>query len=315
MKTKSILILAAGLFLYSLSEAQKALPIQVYGLLSKVPMPQSSEANYHSCTVETDNSNGAVSVKDAGTTVNDLETTMEKDVKDLANSSMSSSYASNSAPSIPSAEQIAQMQQQAQQMRGMTPDQARQMSQQMPHQNASQPAGNVSLMQELGKAQTAMMQINTTITELSTKVSQLGGEYKQKIDKVQQSASCPEFKVPTADIAEPKCNCVKTRLLDYRQKRVSIEDEYIQRVNGLLNTYLPKIKDQIAIIDKAEQDLKYGDAITLPAFKTQAVSVQQQAITTIAPILGIVKNVIKDSGTEYAGVVNANNSALLPPCQ
>lgn len=312
MNTKTILFVASLTILPMVIKAQKALPIQVYGLIEKIPLPQKSESNFHTCTVVNDES-GLVSVKDAGAELNNLQATMEKDVKDLANSTMSGSYAS--VPTMPSKEQIAQMQQRAQQMQGMSTDEARQMAQSMPHTNASQPTNNVGLMQELGKAQSAMLQINTAINELSIKASQLGGAYKLKIDKVQKSASCPEFKVPHADIAEPKCDCVKTRELEYYKNRITVEDEYIQNVNELLKNYIPKIKDQIVIIDKAEKDLNYGDATTIPTFKTQAVTVQQQAITALAPLLGIVEGVIKDSGSEYTNVVNINNGHLFTPCQ
>ncbi|HEY4784783.1 MAG TPA: hypothetical protein VIH57_01985 [Bacteroidales bacterium] len=320
MKTKSLFLMAIFFLVTTALQAQKALPIEVNGLLAKVPMPQNSKANFHMCTVVTDNSNGMVSVKDAGAAVNDLEATMQKDMTDLANASMSggsyNSY-STSTPSAPSAEQIAQMQQQAQQMKGMTPEQAQQMAQQMQHtqsQGASH-AANPALMQELGKAQEAMGQVHMMFNELSTKASQLGGEYQQKIDQVKQTGNCPEFKVPHADLALPHCDCVKNRALDYYQRRVVIEDEYLQKVNELLESYIPKIRAQIAIVDKAEQDLNYGDAVTIPAFKTQVVGVQQQAIAAIIPLLGISSNAIKDSGTLYTGVENTNNGHLPDPCQ
>ncbi len=97
--------------------------------------------------------------------------------------------------------------------------------------------------------------------------------------------------------------------------KVAIEDEYLQKVNKLLQTYIPKFRAQITIVDQAEQDLKYGDAISIPAFKTQVVGVQQQAIGAIIPILGIASNTIKDSGTVYTDIVNINNGHLPEPCQ
>ena len=317
MKAQSFYLITILFLGTTVLQAQKALPIEVNGLLAKVPMPHNSKANFHMCTLVTDNSNGMVSVKDAGTAVNDLEATMQKDMTDLANSSMSGSTYSTSTPSMPSAEQIAQMQQQAQQMQGMTPEQAQQMAQHMQHtqSQSSSHAANPALMQELGKAQEAMGQVHMMFNELSSKASQLEGDYQQKIDQVKQTGNCPEFKVPHADLALPHCDCVKNRALDYYQRRVAIKDEYLQKVNELLENYIPKIRAQIAIVDKAEQDLNYGDAITIPAFKTQVVGVQQQAIAAIIPLLGISSSAIKDSGTLYTGVENTNNGHLPEPCQ
>jgi len=306
MRTKIFILSACFLFSSYELIAQKALPTQVNSLVSKIPFPENCVTSYHNCTIEMDQSNGEVSIKDAGETINSIQSELEKDMKDLTNGAMSNTT-SPTLPAVPSADQIEQMKQQAMQMHNMTPEQAMKMS----SNRTIQPMDSPEKMKELGNGQNAMMQINLLINELSTKVSSLGGEYKMKLDKVQESPPCPDVKVGAGDAAVPTCACEKERNLEYYNKRVAVRNDYLKQLTMLLQSYVPKIKAQIAIIDDAESDIKYGDGISNPTFKNQAVLLQQQAFGSVPPLIGIVSNALKDSGVEYANIVNTNNGTLI----
>ena len=68
MKTILAIFSMAVLFLITPAIlAQKAIPVEINGLLAKIPAVHNSEDNFHVCTTVTDHSNNTVSVKDAGT--------------------------------------------------------------------------------------------------------------------------------------------------------------------------------------------------------------------------------------------------------
>jgi len=311
MKTKFFFAVIILLSITSASYSQKALPIQVNSLLAKIPELENCVASFKMCTIDS-NSEGLVSVKDAGPVINGIQDRLAKNMTDLGNTSMNSSYTN---ASVPSQDQINQSMQNAMQMQSMSREQLMQMAKSKQNGNVPQPI-NGNLMKEFGQAQNAASQLSILQTELATKASQLDGEYKSKIQAIPTViVNCKDFKVQGADVAVPKCDCVKALYLAYYQKRVAIEDEYLQKLNELLHNYLPKFKEQITIIDKVESDLNYGDAINIPTFKTQVVGVQQQALGSLIPLSGVVGNAIKDSGSEYTGIVNTNNNHLPVPCQ
>lgn len=311
MKIKSLLAILI-FFTTIASYAQKALPVQVNSFLYKIPIPEDCQASFKMCTLDS-NSDGLVSVKDAGVVINGIRDEVTKEMNDLASSSMSGSYNTNT--SVPSQDQINQAMKNASQMQSMSREQMMQMARNKQNHTVSPSTNNAALMKEFGQAQGAAGQLSILEGELATKASQLAGGYQQKMDAVPTvMVTCEEYKVQGADLALPKCGCVKALYLNYYQKRVAIEDEYLQKLNELLQNYLPKFKDQIAIIDKVENDLNYGDAISIPAFKSQVVGIQQQAFASLIPIMGIVSRAITDSGSEYAGLVNINKRVPVP-CQ
>lgn len=293
-------MLNAEIFIY----AQKALAIPVNALLEKVHSPASSQESFQLCTKETDPDNGLISVKDAGDEVNKLQQTVTNDMTQLGSASMNNSY-SSTATSMPSAAQM-------EEMKNMTPEQAMKMAKQHPTNTIQ--TNNISLIKEFGKAEDAGMKINLLISELNSKVLQLDGELQQEYKKVKLTGKCEEFKVQGADIALPKCDCIKTKYSTFYNQRVVAADQYIQKLNTLIQKYLPDIKNDLAVIDKAESDSQYGDALTIPAYKQRAVSLQQQALISMSSILGIVSNVIKDTAKEYADLTNINNGHLPEPC-
>jgi len=310
MKIKFILGIIFLLAAFT-SSAQNALPIHVDSLLMQIPSVKSSATSFQMCTVETNN-DGLVSVKDAGVIINKIQNEFMKYTVDLGNSTMSSSYTNTS---VPSQEQINQSVQNAMQMQSMSREQMMQMAQNKHNGNVPQPI-NANVMKEFGQAQNAVSQLSILQTELATKASQLDGQYKSKLQAIPTVVvNCKEYKVQGADLALPQCSCVKALYSDYYQKRITIEDEYLKKLDALLGDFFPKFKEQITIIDKVENDLSYGDAITMPVIKRQVVGAQQQALSSLTPLLGVVGHAIKDSGSEYTGIVNTNNGHLPVPCE
>ncbi|MDE3184735.1 MAG: hypothetical protein KGM16_15055 [Bacteroidota bacterium] len=315
MKTKLILVAIIFFGTKATIKAQRALPLPINSLFSKIPpIPNDCGTSFQLCTKDTDATNGIISVKDAGKVINDLQQITENDVQQLATSSMTSSY-SNPTASIPSQDQMSNMMQNSSQMQNMSPQEAMKMAQQMQNQNRSPTAINTDLMQEIGKGQDAAAKLNVVLNELNTKGSQLTGTYQQKMDNIKMTGSCEEFKVEGADLMLPKCGCVKSINMDFHQKRVAVSNEYLQNLEALLQRYLPKIKGEIAIVDKVEQDLNYGDALSLPALKSQAVTLQQEVFGSVMPILGLVGDKVKETGSEYADLTNIKNGHLPEACQ
>ena len=311
MKIKSLL--AILIFLATIASAQKALPIEVGSLLAKIPELESCAASFKLATIDS-NEEGIISIKNAGPIVNGIQDQMTKDMSDLANSSMSSSSYTNT--SMPSQDQINQALQNASKMQGMSREQMMQMAQHRQTQSPPPGNNNAASFKEFGKAQDAAGKLSVLQGQLATEASQLGGEYQRKLQAIPTvTVTCQDYKVQGADLALPKCGCVKALYMAYYQKRVTIEDEYLQKLNQIVHKYLPQFKEQIAIIDKVEGGLKYGDAVSLPVIKTHLVGVQQQAIGSLTTILGVVSNAIKDSATEFADLSNINNGHLPTPCQ
>lgn len=309
------LFLLAGLMLAGFAvQAQKALPIQVENFLTGFQMPQNCNESYHICTIQTDPSSGLVSVKDAGK-ITELQTKLQEDLKELGMSLMNGAGSAPTMPSMPSQTQMAQTQQNAMNMQGMTPEQAMQMAQSMSHQHAAPQVPNMDLMKDLGKAQTAGEEMSVTVNELTTKITQLEGEAQQKVGEVKRTGSCPDVKVKGADLALPKCSCVKEIELDFYNRRIAIENNYLDKINAILQSYMPNFKAQIGIMDKLEADMKYGDAVSMPALKPQIVGLQLQELNYAGTVLGMLVQIVEDSGGEYAGVVNVNNGHLSEDCQ
>jgi hypothetical protein len=291
--------------------AQRALPVQVSSYISKIPALENCAASFKTCTIDSNN-NGLVSVKDAGPTINGIQDDMNKYMQEAMNSSITNS---KNNTSMPSQDQMAQMMQNASQMKSMSPDQIKQMSQGNQHQSAPS-ANTASLMKEVGTGQNAASQLSLLTNEFSTKAIKLAAEHEQKMKAIGDlKNSCPDYKVKGADLALPKCDCIKQVYSNYYQKRITVEDEYLQKVNELIQSYLPKVKAQMAAVDKVESDTNYGDAIPVPALKNQLSGIQRQALSSLTPILGMVGQRLVESAKEYANVVNTNNGHASTPCQ
>ncbi len=310
MKIKFI---AAIIFLSvaNTSFAQKALPIQVSDYLKRIPSLDSSVKSFKTCTIDS-SSDGVVAIKNSGAAISSIQNDMEKYMKEAVNSTMTNSY---SNASVPSQDQINQMVQNATQMKNMSPDELKQMSRSNQHQATPPSANTVPLMKEVGTGQTAASKLSVLTGELATKAANLGGEYDQQMKMLGEvKNNCVEYKVQGADLALPRCGCVMQVYLDYYQKRLGLTDKYLQKANGLVQSYLPKMEEQMAIIDKVEADTNYGDAVPVPALKTQVSGIQRQAMSSLTPVLGITDQWLTKSAKEYANVVNTQNGHVPVPC-
>jgi len=280
--------------------AQKPANIQINSFISRVPLPENSASCYASCTTTKD-ADGQISIKDNGPVFNDLTEQLEKlnkaamdDMRNSGNTAM------NTAPSAPTAEQIAEMQQQAMQraqqamQNGTNPAAA---------QSGNHPAKafttNVALMQEIGKAQSAIMPMNQLINELSAKVGQV------TMEDVKAGPNCPE--VQQGGYAGPTCKCTKEREISYESRCIAARDGYLAKVNALLHKYIPQIQDQVAIIDKLESDAKFGEGLTDRATLQMLVSLQREALNGFTSVLSIANGKWSDGANQYLRLVNAKN--------
>jgi hypothetical protein len=296
------LLLAGSLLCTQPVRAQKAYPVEVNGLLSRIPIPESSAACYVSCTKSTDSSNGVIDVRDNGPIFKALQDEFMK----IAQTPMAAD--GSTTPSMttpPTPEQIEQMKQQAlqraAQMQNMTPQQIAQMQQ---GAATSQPRDNVELMKLIGQAQTACGQISRLNIELSDKVARLD---KSPIDKVKMGPNCPE--VQQGGYAGPTCGCMIAHATGYATGRVAARDEYLKQVRSLLLEYQGKIRPLVATVDDAVARAKYGDAVVNPAFKQQVVSIQRQALGSVSTVMAIAGSNWEDAGKQYAELINAKSGA------
>jgi hypothetical protein len=252
--------------------AQRPTPIQINSLISRIPIPESSQACYKSSTIITD-ANGISSIKDEGPVFNSLTDQLEK-INKAAMEDMQSGYANRSATANPT----------------LTASSGA---------PARPPATNVTLMQELGKAQSSIMQITLLTNELSGKMGQL------QMEKVPVGPNCPE--VRQGSYVGPTCECEQERSINYEQKRIAARDAWLQQAAALFQQYIPRIKDQVAFVDKVENDANYGQAIKDPTTLQMLWSVQRQALGGYTSLLAIASSAWKDGASQYLNLVNVKN--------
>ena len=280
--------------------AQKPAIIQINSFISRIPLPESSATCYGSATIVTA-TDGTVTVKDNGEQFNTLNDQLDKLTKDyMASVKAASAAPPTAAPTQPTPEQIEQMQQQAMQraqqamQSGGNPAAAAQAGAQTKHTYT-----NVALMQELGKAQSAIMPMNQLITELTGKLGQV------RMEQVPMGPNCPE--VQQGGYAGPLCSCTKDRNVTYEERSVAARNDCLGKINSLLHQYIPQIEQQVAIVDKLESDAKFGEGITDPATLQMLTSVQRQALGGFTAILGIASGSWTDGANQYARLVNAKS--------
>ncbi len=303
MKKLVISILVPFCLMWGISLGQKPSPIQINSFISRIPLPVSSQVCYESSTTTKDPSSGLISIKDNGPQFNSLNEDMDKISKgdmDAMKTRYANAQSQSASSSAPTPDQVAQMQAEAMQKA------------QQAAQNAGNPSGtaqtgsysipqttNVALMQELGRAQSSVGQITQLTFELSTKMGQL------QMDEVSMGPNCPE--VRQGSYVGPTCACTKQHSVDYERKRVEVRDKYLRQVNDLLQQYIPRIKGQVALVDKVEIDSKYGQAVSDPAISQMLWSVQRQAMGGFTSVMGIASSAWKDGASQYLNLVNTHN--------
>jgi hypothetical protein len=257
--------------------SQKAYPIDINLLLSKVPIPKSSAECYAAATKTTDASNGSISVQDNGAAYTALQDQYDKIMKAAMADAMGN---------MANAQQMAQMHNN-------------------PGSAASRPSQNdIALMKLIGDAQSACNAISHISAELQAKISALD---HSAIQNVSIGPNCPE--VRQGSYVGPTCDCQVGHATTYESKRVAARDALLEKVNSLLMEYIEKLKTQIAVVDDAEARSKYGDAITNPAFKQQVVNIQRQALGAVSAVTAFASSNWEDAAKQYAYFVNAKSGA------
>jgi hypothetical protein len=84
-------------------------------------------------------------------------------------------------------------------------------------------------------------------------------------------------------------------------------DAHLQQVAELLRHYIPLLKDQIALIDKAESDGKFGEGISDPTTIQMLWNLQRQALGPVTMILGMSNSAWSDGAGRYLRLENAKN--------
>ena len=298
--------LAALVCIAAQVRAQKASPIPLIGLTSKIAIPQNTQGCYAGCTISTDPSNGAVTIVNCDPTYKEINDQLAK----INKAAMDEAQSQRNAPSqAPSADQVQQMQQQAMQkasaMQGMSPQQIA-ASQQAQSQSGAPSKAELAVLQKMGQAQSAAGRINQTINEMSQNFSKLD---KSGIDKVPMGANCPE--VQQGGYAGPTCDCLIKKEITYQTARDSKYNSYLQQVKALIDQFLLKLKPDLAIIDDFEETAKYGEALSNPVYKQLVVSVQRQGLGGVVAVLGAASGNWEDAAKMYAQVVNGRNGATV----
>ncbi len=296
---KIAVIVSLLLVIASFVRAQKPARLQINSLLARVPIPKSSSACYGNSTTTTDAS-GVSSIKDNGPVFNALQSELTGLLSGGMTAMQSGAATPSAAQQPPTAEEIAQMQQdamaraQALSQGGANPSAAMQAQ---ASANRKPPTVNPAVMQGLGKASGAAMQIRTLVTELGQKVGAVN------TPAVHSEPNCPE--VRQGSYVGPTCACTYARSVNGEQKRVDAQDIGLQQKAALMSQYLNLIQDQVAIIDKLENDAKYGEGITDQTVLSMLWSAQHQGMSGLASFLSIASGVWSDGARVYLDLVNA----------
>jgi hypothetical protein len=275
---------------------QKPSKLEINSLLSQIPIAQTSSACYSVCTTTSDAS-GVASIKDNGPVFKHLQDELTAIMTAGMNAMQT---APGSQPAAPTAAQIAQMQQdamaRAQQLSQGGGNTAAAMQAQA-NANRKPPAVSPAVMQGLGKASTASMQIRTLVSVLGRKLAAITPA------SVPAEPNCPD--VQQGGYAGPTCACTYARAVTGEQKMVAAEDAALQSRSALLHQYQNLIADQLAIIDKLESDAKYGEGITDATVLQMLWSAQHQGISGLVSFLSMADGTWTDGANRYLYLVNA----------
>jgi hypothetical protein len=284
---------------------QKPAAIQINSLISRIPIPTASQSCFEGSTTIKD-PDGTYQIKDNGPVFNALTNEVESfgktDMDAMKNGDMTAQ--TSAPPAAPTPEQIAQMQDEAMkraqlaQQNGADPSRAAQSS------NSYKPPVNVALMQELGKAQSAVGQINQLTMEMSSKMGEI------RMQDVPGEPNCPE--VRQGSYVGPTCACERQRNITHYEKMVAARNTYLQKVDDLLHKYILLIQNQVAVIDKVEADAKYGQGITDPRTIQMLWSVQRMGLNGFNSVMGIASSSWSEGAKQYLYVLNAT-ARTCPP--
>ncbi len=272
--------------------------LEINSLLSQVPIAQSSSACYSTCTTTIDAS-GISAIVDNGPVFKHLSDQLTS-IMTAGMNAPGTGATATAAPAAPTAEQIAQMQQDAMaraQQYSQNGGNAAAAMQAQANANRKPPTVPPAVMQGLGKASAASMQIHTLISELGRKLAAIAPA------SVPSEPNCPE--VQQGGYAGPTCACTYARTVTGEQKMVAAEDAALAQKSALLNQYKGLIGDQLAIIDKLESDAKYGEGITDATVLQLLWSSQRQGLSGLTSFLSMASGTWSDGANRYLYLVNA----------
>jgi hypothetical protein len=298
--TRSVILLILPLMVVAtiVRGQMKPARLEINSLLSQVPIAQSSSACYRVCTTTTDAS-GMSAIVDNGPAFKQLSDQLTS-IMTAGMNVPGTGATPTAAPAVPTADQIAQMQQDAMaraQQYSQNGGSAAAAMQAQANANRKPPAVNPAVMQGLGKASAASMQIHNLVSELGRKLGAIIPV------PVPPEPKCPE--VQQGGYAGPTCACTYARSVTGEQKRVAAEDAALGQKSALLNQYKGLIGDQIAIIDKLESDAKYGEGITDATMLQLLWSSQRQGLSGLVSFLSMAQGSWSDGANRYLYLVNA----------
>jgi hypothetical protein len=289
--------ICAACILPSLARAQKPAQLKINSLMDEIPIPQSSSTCYAACTTSKDASN-ITTVKDNGRVFKHLQDELQSMMMGDMNA-MDNPAVPKSAPAAPTAEQIAQMQAdamaKAQQysQQGANPAAATQTQ----AQANRKPSTNTAVMQGLGKAGAANMQIQLLLRDMSKELSALN------LRQVHAQPNCPE--VRQGSYVGPTCACEHDRGVAAENDDIAARDELIQKQKTILQKYKALLQVQVGVVDDLEANAKYGEGIADPTTLQLLWSAQRQAMTALVQILSICNGIWTDGANQYVRLVNA----------
>ena len=294
---KHLWILIPTLLAGGVVYGQKAYPVALVSLYSKVPPLTDSKACYSGSRTETDPNSGLISIKDNGPQLAALQEELMK----ISGAPQMTAAPTGGTP--PSAEQIQQMQQQAMQraMAAQAASQSGTSTQQRGTASGAPSSADVAVMKQIGQAQTSAGRINQLSSELGQKISAL----RNGATQVKAGPNCPE--VQQGGYAGPTCSCQVEHATTYAKARVAAQNAYMAQVQAILTDYLGKFKAEAAVIDNMEEAAKYGDAVSNPAYRSMCASIQRQALAGYTSMLSYVSGIWGDGAKEYAGELNAES--------
>jgi hypothetical protein len=272
------------------AHAQKPAVVQVNSLLSRIPIPDKSAACYDVST-KTTGRDGIVSIKDNGPVFNQLTSEINNI---MTGNNGSATPSGGNTPPTP--EQIEQMKQQAMQRAAQYQNGT---AATYTAANSNRPA-NTQLMQEIGMAQSGQSQLRALESELSSKMAALAAA-----EKPSMGPNCPE--VRQGSYVGPTCTCERQKSIDYESRSVELMDNRLQKIKELLLHYIPLFSQQIALVDKAETDGKYGEGISDPTTLQMLNMIQRQALATVTRVMGYASAAWTDGANQYLELENARN--------
>jgi hypothetical protein len=157
-----------------------------------------------------------------------------------------------------------------------------------------------NMMKEIGQAQAAAQKITMIVMDINSSTSRLTRTDRTKLPI---PPSCPE--VQQGSYAGPTCACEKARSVASENSEVNAENIDLLSLNQFINQNIPRIREQLVIIDKLETDYKYGEAVSDPNMKQIFYMVQTQGMTGFISIYNMAGGGWEQGAKSYAQYVNA----------